>query len=139
VSFEVPAEAYDRFVGRYSYGLCEALVDAAGITPESAVLDVGAGTGIGTGRLVDLVGPERVAAVDPTESWVEELRARYPGVDARVASAESLPFEDGAFDTSLAHLVVNFMADPRSASPRCAASRGRVGPWAPASGITRAR
>jgi SAM-dependent methyltransferase len=112
VSFEVPAEAYDRFVGRYSYGLCEALVDAAGITPESAVLDIGAGTGIGTGRLVDLVGPERVAAVDPTESWVEELRARYPGVDARVASAESLPFEDGAFDASLAHLVVNFMADP---------------------------
>jgi SAM-dependent methyltransferase len=114
VSFEVSAGAYDRFVGRYSYGLCEALADAAGITAESAVLDVGAGTGMGTRRLVDLVGPERVAAVDPSEVWVDGLRARCPGVDVRVASAESLPFEDNAFDASLAHLVVNFMADPEA-------------------------
>ena len=111
MSFEVPAEVYDRFVGRYSYALCEALADAAGVTAESAVLDVGAGTGVGTRRLVELVGAERVAAVDPTEAWVEELRARCPGIDARVASGEQLPFEDDAFDVALAQLVVNFMRD----------------------------
>ena len=114
MSFEVPAEVYDRFVGRYSYALCEALADAAGVTAESAVLDVGAGTGVGTRRLVELVGAERVAAVDPTEAWVEELRARCPGIDARVASGEELPFEDGAFDVALAQLVLNFMADPEA-------------------------
>jgi SAM-dependent methyltransferase len=114
VSFEVPAEVYDRFVGRYSYGLCEALAEAAAITEEAAVLDVGAGTGTGTRRLVELVGAERVAAVDPTEGWVEEVRARFPGVDARVASGEALPFEDDAFDAALAHLVLNFMADPEA-------------------------
>jgi len=114
VTFAVPADVYDRFVGRYSYGLCEALAEAAGITGQSSVLDVGAGTGVGTRSLVDLVGPERVAAVDPTESFLEGLRARCPGIDARVASAESLPFDDDAFDMALAQLVVNFMADPEA-------------------------
>jgi SAM-dependent methyltransferase len=114
VTFGVPAETYDRFVGRYSYALCEALAEAAGITASSSVLDVGAGTGTGTRRLVELVGPERVAAVEPTESFVAGLKARCPGVDVRLAQAESLPFEDGAFDAALAQLVVNFMSDPEA-------------------------
>ena len=114
MTFAVPAETYDRFVGRYSYALCEALAEAAGLTASSSVLDVGAGTGTGTRRLVELVGPERVAAVEPTESFVEGLRVRCPGVDVRLAHAESLPFEDGAFDATLAQLVVNFMSDPEA-------------------------
>src|SRR5205085_10021079 len=37
---------------------------------------------------------------------------RNPGVDVRVAPAEDLPFEDGAFDAALACLVIAFMRDP---------------------------
>jgi SAM-dependent methyltransferase len=112
VTFAVPAEAYDRLVGRYSFALCEALAHAAGVEREATVLDVGAGTGAGTIRLAELVGPERVAAVDPSAPFVEALRERLPGVDVRLASAESLPFDDGHFDAVLAQLVVNFMSDP---------------------------
>ena len=112
MTFDVPAEAYDRFVGRYSYGLCSELADAAGVGAGATVLDVGAGTGVGTRRLVELVGAERTAAVEPTEPFAEALRARLPGADVRLAAAESLPFEDGAFDASFAQLVVNFMGDP---------------------------
>ncbi len=112
MTFSVPADAYDRFVGRYSYGLTDALASAAGIGADSSVLDVGAGTGVGMRRLVELVGPAAVTAVDPSEPFVEALRARFPGVDVRLASAESLPFDDGAFDAALAQLVVNFMKDP---------------------------
>jgi SAM-dependent methyltransferase len=112
VTFAVSAEAYDRLVGRYSFALCDALAHAAGIGPEATVLDVGAGTGAGTRHLVELVGPECVAAVDPSAPFVEALRDRLPGVDVRHASAESLPFDDGAFDVALAQLVVNFMSDP---------------------------
>ena len=112
MTFAVPADAYDRFVGRYSYALCEELAEVAGVMAASSVLDVGAGTGAGTRRLVELVGPERVAAVDPSEPFVEALRERFPGADVRLASAESLPFGDGSFDATLAQLVVNFMSDP---------------------------
>jgi SAM-dependent methyltransferase len=114
MTFAVPAEAYDRFVGRYSYALCDALARAAAITAGSSVLDVGAGTGAGTRRLVELVGPERVAAVDPSDPFVEALRERFPAADVRTGSAESLPFEDDRFDVSLAQLVVNFMTAPEA-------------------------
>jgi SAM-dependent methyltransferase len=112
VTFAVPAEAYDRFVGRYSYALADALAEAAGVEAGASVLDVGAGSGNGTSRLVELVGPGRVAAAEPSEPFVEALRRRLPGTDVRRASAESLPFDDDAFDAALAQLVVNFMADP---------------------------
>ena len=53
-----------------------------------------------------------VAAVDPSESFVAAAAARNPGADVRHASAERLPFEDGAFDATLAQLVVHFRRDP---------------------------
>jgi SAM-dependent methyltransferase len=114
VTFAVPGDAYDRFIGRYSYRLCDALARAAGLGSDASVLDVGAGTGTGTRRLAELVGPERVTAVEPSEPFVEAFRARLPGVDVRLAAAEELPFEDGTFDAALAQLVVFFMADPEA-------------------------
>jgi SAM-dependent methyltransferase len=112
VSFAVAAEAYDRFVGRYSYALCDALAERAALAPGVSVLDVGAGSGVGTRRLVEIAGPGRVAAVDPSEPFVAALRERFPEADVRQGVAESLPFEDDSFDAALALLVVNFMADP---------------------------
>jgi SAM-dependent methyltransferase len=110
VTFAVPAEAYERFVGRYSYGLCDALAREAGIGPGDAVLDVGAGPGVGTSRLVELAG--RVAAVEPSEPFAGALQERLPGVDVRRGAAEELPFGDGEFDAAFAQLVLNFMSDP---------------------------
>ena len=112
MSFEVPAEAYDRFMGRYSRGLSSQLADLAGVGPGQRVLDVGCGPGALVGELIGRVGAEGVAAVDPSESFVLAARKRHPGVDVRRASAEQLPFEDATFDAALAQLVVHFMADP---------------------------
>jgi len=50
--------------------------------------------------------------VDPSEPFVGAVRERYPGVDARTSTAESLPFGDNEFDVTLAQLVVHFMPDP---------------------------
>jgi SAM-dependent methyltransferase len=111
MSFDVPAEAYDRFMGRYSRGLSAQLADLAGVGPGSRVLDVGCGPGALVGELVARVGAEAVVAVDPSEPFVEAARRRHPGVDVRVASAELLPFADGSFDAALAQLVVHFMDD----------------------------
>src|SRR5262245_30778005 len=112
MSFEVAADAYDQYMGRYSAPLAPQLVDFAGVRRGQRVLDVGCGPGALTGELVARLGADSVAAVDPSESFVEALRARQPGVDIRHASAEELPFPDDAFDAALAQLVVHFMADP---------------------------
>ena len=111
MSFEVAAESYDRFMGRYSVQLSAGLADLAGVAPGQTALDVGCGPGALTAELSARLGPERVAAVDPSEPFVTAARERNPGVDVRLSPAEKLPFEDGAFDAALAPLVVHFMAD----------------------------
>jgi SAM-dependent methyltransferase len=112
VSFEVHAEAYGRFMGRYSEPLAGRFAALAGVTPGQRVLDVGCGTGALTSELVGRLGPEAVSAVDPSEAFVAAARAGFPGVDVRRAWAERLPFPDDDFDVTLAQLVVHFMEDP---------------------------
>jgi SAM-dependent methyltransferase len=112
MTFQVAAEAYDRFMGRYSAQLSEQLADLAGVRAGQRVLDVGCGPGALTTVLVDRVGADNVAAVDPSEPFVAAARSRYPGVDVQQGSAEQLPYEDASFDAALAQLVVHFMSDP---------------------------
>jgi SAM-dependent methyltransferase len=112
VSFTVAAESYDRFMGRYSVPLAPKFADFAGVTSGQRVVDVGCGPGALTGELVRRLGPDAVAAVDPSEPFVAAMRERYPEVVVRQAPAENLPLPDDAFDVALAQLVVHFMSDP---------------------------
>jgi len=112
MSFDVAAEAYDRFMGRYSQLLSPQLADLAGVRRGQRVLDVGCGPGALTTELVTRLGASAVTAVDPSESFVAAARERNPGVEVRRASAAQMPFPDRSFDTALAQLVVHFMPDP---------------------------
>jgi SAM-dependent methyltransferase len=112
VTFAVSADAYDRFMGRYSIPLAPQLADFAAVAPGQRVLDVGCGPGALTGELVRRLGPANVAAVDPSEPFVAAARERHPGVSVEHAAAEELPFGDDQFDAVLAQLVVHFMTDP---------------------------
>lgn len=112
MSFAVAAGAYDRFMGRYSTPLAPLFADFARVLGGGRVLDVGCGPGALTTELAGRVGASAVASVDPSPTFVDAARARNPGVDVRRASVEQLPFEDGAFDATLAQLVVHFMPDP---------------------------
>lgn len=96
-------------MGRFSTRLAPVFADFAGV--HGSVLDVGAGTGALTAELVrrDL----DVAAVEPSAAFVEALRSRFPGVDARQGAAEKLPWPDDTFDLALAQLVIAFMSDAR--------------------------
>ena len=110
MSFEVGADAYGRFMGRYSEPLAAKFVAVAGLAPGDRALDVGCGTGALTAQLVQKAGA--VSAVDPSEAFVAAARSRLPAVDVQRAAAEQLPFPDDAFDIAFAQLVVHFMADP---------------------------
>jgi len=112
MSFQVAADAYDRFMGRYSEPLADRLLQRAGVQPGQRALDVGCGPGAVTTRLAAVLGPDRVAAVDPSEPFVAAVRERCPGVDVRLGTAEELPHEADTFDVVLAQLVVHFMAEP---------------------------
>jgi SAM-dependent methyltransferase len=110
--FDVPAESYDAFMGRYSRHLSAQLVDLAGVEAGQRIVDVGSGPGALTVELARRVGAKAVTAVDPSEEFVLAVRSRVPGATVVRAPAESLPLPDGAFDAALAQLVVHFMTDP---------------------------
>jgi ubiquinone/menaquinone biosynthesis C-methylase UbiE len=110
-AFRVPADAYDRYIGRYGPELAAALIDFARIEPGMRALDVGCGPGALAAALAERLGPAHVSAADPSEPFVQACRTRLPGVEVVVAAAEALPFPDRAFDAALSQLVVNFMDD----------------------------
>ena len=110
MAFNVAADAYDSFMGRYSVQLGPQIADLAGVEPGRRVLDVGCGPGALTAEL--LQRGAKVSAVDPSPQFVAAAQERYPAADVRQAAAESLPFAHGEFDAALAQLVVHFMADP---------------------------
>lgn len=112
MGFDVSADAYDRFMGRYSIPLARRFAAFAGVGRGERVLDVGCGPGALTAELLRRLGDGGVAAVDPSPSFVAAIRERHPGVEVRQAPAERLPFEDRRFDAALAQLVVHFMPDP---------------------------
>jgi SAM-dependent methyltransferase len=110
MTFDVSGDSYDNFMGRYSRKLAPAFADYAGIR-SGTVVDVGCGSGILTEELVSRLGPENVAAADPSP-LAEACAARVPGADVRKGAAEALPWPDASFDAALAQLVLHFLDDP---------------------------
>jgi len=107
VSFVVSPEAYARFMGRYAEPLAEVFVAFAKVDTDDRVLDVGCGPGALTARLLS-VGAE-VAAIDPSPPFVAAIRARFPGIDVRLGTAEKMPYDAADLDAALAQLVVHLM------------------------------
>ncbi|MDX6238463.1 MAG: hypothetical protein QOG10_3278 [Kribbellaceae bacterium] len=99
-------------MGRYSEPLAVQFAELAGVRAGQRALDVGCGPGALTAQLVDRLGADAVSTVDPSPSFVEAVRERFPDIDAQSGSAEQLPFLDDSFDVALAQLVVHFMSDP---------------------------
>src|SRR3954449_7296905 len=88
--FDVSADAYGRFMGRFSEQLAVRFADFAGVAAPATALDVGCGPGALTTVLADRLGDARVAAVDPSPSFADAASAGFPAVDVRRAPAEEL-------------------------------------------------
>ena len=112
--FQRPADAYDRFIGRYGRGLAAALSDFAGVEAGMRAVDVGCGPGALSSVLVERLGAANVRAVDPSDTFVEAFRTRLPHVEVLQSAAEDLPFANDTFDAALSQLVINFMRDPET-------------------------
>jgi SAM-dependent methyltransferase len=80
------------------------------------VLDVGCGTGNWlAGQAAAFGGRVELFGVDPSEAMLARARTKLPGVELGVASAESLPFADGAFDYVVSRFAFHHFTDkPRA-------------------------
>jgi len=110
MTFAVAAEAYDRYIGRYSRELAPRFLAFADV-PSGPVVDLGCGPGCLTELLAARFGASSVGAVDTSEPFVAACRQRVPGADIRPAPVEHLPFGDRAFGAAVSQLVLSFVGD----------------------------
>ncbi len=112
------AEAYERFMGRWSSLVAPLLVDFTGVPESGRVLDVGSGTGSLAFSIAKRKVRSHVLGIDPSKEYVEYAKSRnsFPDrVSFQIGDAQALQFPDATFQTSLSLLVFNFIPNSRKA------------------------
>jgi SAM-dependent methyltransferase len=122
-------DAYDAVVGRVTARVAKPLLDAVGVRAGTSLLDVATGTGhvaaAAAARGAHAVG------IDISEEMLARARRMYPRVDFLRADAESLPFEDCAFDVVVAAFLLHHVPSPERVVAELArvARRVAVAQW----------
>src|ERR1022692_3584964 len=112
------AEAYERFMGRWSRLVAPQLIDFTDLPDRGQFLDVGSGTGALSFALAERKPRAHVRGIDPSKEYVAYANSRnaYPDrVSFEEGDAQKLRFADASFDASLSLLVFNFIPDPGKA------------------------
>ncbi|HEV2767268.1 MAG TPA: class I SAM-dependent methyltransferase [Acidimicrobiales bacterium] len=122
-AWELRAAAYGRAITVLTGGAADALLDAAGVSAGTRILDVATGPGVVT--LAARRRGAQVLAVDQARAMVDLARAA--GVEAWRASAERLPFRGASFDAVVAGFLLNHLARPNEGVAELArVCRGRL-------------
>lgn len=93
------ADTYVKGRPDYPPELSAWLRDALALGPGRVAVDLGAGTGKFTPRLLETGA--QVVAVEPVASMRAQLAAALPQVEARDGTAQHLPFDDASVDAVL--------------------------------------
>jgi ubiquinone/menaquinone biosynthesis C-methylase UbiE len=112
------AEAYERFIGRWSRLLAPQLVEFAALPDRGRFLDVGSGTGSLAFAIGERHRQAHIVGIDPSKEYIAYANSRNPfGDRARfeIGDAQRLSFADSTFDAAVSLLVFNFIPEPGTA------------------------
>src|SRR5215472_11280343 len=111
---EVSADAYDRYIGRWSRLAVPSLLAAAEVGFGHRVLDVATGTGEAAIAAISLVGDSGVVVgADISAAMLRTARSRLPpSYRAIVTDGQALAFENASFDAVICQLGLMFFPDP---------------------------
>lgn len=109
------AEAYERFMGRWSRLVAAPLVDFSGPFPQNArILDVGSGTGSLAFTIAQRNRGARIIGIDPSKEYVAYTAIKNSfrnRASFEVGDAQQLHFPNSHFDAAVSLLVFNFIPD----------------------------
>jgi len=112
------AEAYERFMGRWSRLVAPWFVDFADVPDGGRMLDVGSGTGSLADAVAERRTHARIVGIDPSQEYVAYAASKNSFPDRasfEVGDARELHFPELSFDAALTLLVFNFIPDPKKA------------------------
>lgn len=112
------AEAYEKFMGRWSRQLAPLLVDFADLPTAGHILDVGSGTGALAFVLREQRPKVQITGIDPSAEYVAYASSRKKQgqqIEFQQGDAQKLSFADRTFTSALSLLVFNFIPDPGKA------------------------
>ncbi|HEY0673475.1 MAG TPA: class I SAM-dependent methyltransferase [Longimicrobiales bacterium] len=111
------AEAYERYIGRWSRPIARDFVAWLGVPAGARWLDVGCGTGALGQTILQQAQPAELTGIDRSPDYVayaarhlQDARARFEAGDAT-----ALPVCDHAFDAVVSGLMLNFVPQPEQA------------------------
>lgn len=127
LSFGAQAAAYERGRPSYPPEAVDWLLASDAGNPVRDVLDLGAGTGKLTSRLVER--GLNVVAVDPLAELLEVLRTTLPDTPALLGTAEQIPLPDNSIDAVLVAQAWHWFDPDRAAAEIARVLRpgGRLG------------
>src|SRR4051794_27495435 len=102
------ANAYERYVGRWSRQVAREFLGWLGVERGLRWLDVGCGTGALSQTILDMADPVEVVGADLSAGFVAHARATVTDGRARfeTGDARALPVEDDGFDVVVSGLAV---------------------------------
>ena len=112
------AEAYERFMGRWSRLLAPQLVDFAGAPDSGQYLDIGSGTGALAFAIAQRKTGAHIVGIDPSQEYVEYANSKNSFRDRvkfEPGDAQQMRFPDSTFHDALSLLVFNFIPDSAKA------------------------
>lgn len=126
-SWEDRVDGYAGFFGDVTGRVIGPLLDAAGVGSGTRVLDVATGPGYVAAEAAQRGA--RALGVDVAEAMVNRAQGEHPDIEFRHADAQSLPFEDAAFEVVVCNFGLPHFGRPEAAvaeAARVAAPGGRV-------------
>jgi len=108
------ADAYERYVGRWSRGVARDFLAWLAPSRDLAWLDVGCAAGQLSEVVLAQCAPREIVGLDASEAFIAQARRAVDDPRARfeVGDATKLPFERESFDMAVSGLVLNFVREP---------------------------